>query len=130
MVVHARTQSGSGKSKWKKIRSSDIKGLKYFRILQPLLKHLHDVGTKRDRAHNRRLYMDHYCILLLLWFAFVTASRSRSSKSESSPRVHERPQLLEHRPGQRRHAANRHRHVRPSGRADCSALSCVQKSDA
>ena len=45
----------------------DIQGLKYFRVLRPLLNQLREVGTARDRAHNRQLHMDEYCVLVLLW---------------------------------------------------------------
>ena len=51
----------------RKLRNRDIQGLKYFRVLQPLLERLHDVGTKRDVAGNRELHMDQYCTLILLW---------------------------------------------------------------
>ncbi len=51
----------------RKLRNQDIRGLKYFRVLQPLLERLHDVGTKRDVAGNRDLHMDQYCTLILLW---------------------------------------------------------------
>lgn len=57
----------SEKKRRPEIRSQDLQGLKYFRVLQPLLKRLHDAGTARDRAHNRRLHMDQYCALVLLW---------------------------------------------------------------
>ncbi len=50
-----------------KLRNQDIRGLKYFRVLQPLLERLHDVGTERDAAGNRDLHMDQYCTLILLW---------------------------------------------------------------
>ena len=36
-------------------------------MLQPLLERLHDVGTKRDKAKLRKLHMDEYCTLILLW---------------------------------------------------------------
>jgi len=49
------------------IQSRDVKGLKYFKILQPLLDRLHAIGTARDRANNRQLHMDQYCTLVLLW---------------------------------------------------------------
>jgi len=49
------------------IEPADVKGLKYFRQLQPLLKRLRDVGTEGDRANNRRLYMDEYCTLIMIW---------------------------------------------------------------
>ena len=43
-----------------------IQGLKHFRKLRPVLKHLHDAGTERDRAGNRTLHFDEYCALVLL----------------------------------------------------------------
>ncbi len=57
------SQDGRGK----RITSSQIQGLKYFKILRPLLKRLHSVGVARDSAGNRKLFMDQYCLLLLLW---------------------------------------------------------------
>lgn len=51
----------------KEIDPKKIQGLKYFRVLRPLLERLHSVGTERDRADNRQLHMDHYCTLVLLW---------------------------------------------------------------
>jgi len=50
-----------------KIQARDVKGLKYFKVLQPFLKRLHRVGTQRDKANNRLLHMDQYCTLILLW---------------------------------------------------------------
>ena len=50
-----------------KIRSGDVQGLKYLKVLRPLLLSLHEVGTKRDSAGNRKLHMDHYCMNVLLW---------------------------------------------------------------
>lgn len=49
------------------IRESDIQGMKYLRVLRPLMKQLRDVGSGRDHAGNRKLFMDQYCILILLW---------------------------------------------------------------
>lgn len=51
-----------------KVTAKDIKGLKYFRILQPFLQRLHEAGTERDRAGNRKLFFDQYGALLLLYF--------------------------------------------------------------
>jgi hypothetical protein len=51
------------------IRSWDVKGLKYFKVLGPLLEHLREVGTERDRAKQRSLHMDQYCTLILLWLS-------------------------------------------------------------
>jgi hypothetical protein len=37
-------------------------------MLQPLLEQLHDAGTERDRAGNRKLFFDQYASMLLLYF--------------------------------------------------------------
>ena len=50
------------------IQDKDLKGLKYFKILSPLLDRLHDDATARDQAGNRRLFYDQYACLLLLFF--------------------------------------------------------------
>jgi hypothetical protein len=50
------------------IRDKDLQGLKYFKVLAPLLERLHDDATARDRAGNRRLFYDQYACLLLLFF--------------------------------------------------------------
>jgi hypothetical protein len=48
------------------LRSRDLQGLKYLDLLLPLLDELHEVGCCRDRAGNRRLHYDQYCLLVLL----------------------------------------------------------------
>jgi hypothetical protein len=50
------------------IRAADLRGLKYFKILEPLLDGLHEHATQRDRAGNRQLFFDQYASLLLLYF--------------------------------------------------------------
>jgi hypothetical protein len=50
------------------IQEKDVRGLKYFDQLAPLLERLHDVGCQRDGAGNRSLHFDHYCMLILLFF--------------------------------------------------------------
>ncbi|SRR5258705_9668589 len=49
------------------ITEDQLRGLKYFKRLSPLLDRLHDVGTDRDRAGNRQLFFDQYCKLVLLY---------------------------------------------------------------
>ena len=51
-----------------KIQEKDVRGLKYFDQLAPLLDRLHKVGCERDRASNRSLHYDQYCMLILLFF--------------------------------------------------------------
>lgn len=48
------------------LREQDIQGLKYLRKLRPLLSRLRKVGVERDKAGNRRLFMDQYCALILM----------------------------------------------------------------
>ena len=67
-----------------KIQSKDITGLKYFDQLAPLLQRLHDDGCERDKAVNRKLHYDQYCMLLLLYLfnPIVTSLRGIQQASE------------------------------------------------
>lgn len=67
----------------KKIDDSDVTGLRYFDRLSPMLEKLHDVGTSRDRAGNRQLHFDQYCMLVLL-FLFNPAVRSLRAIQQAS----------------------------------------------
>jgi hypothetical protein len=69
--------------KRKKVREEDVTGLKYFSKLQPLLRRLHDVGCERDKAGNRQLHMDEYCLLVLL-FLFNPVVRSLRAIQQAS----------------------------------------------
>ncbi len=51
----------------KKIKEKDLQGFKYFKVLSSLLETLHDAGCARDIAGNRKLHMDQYVSLLLLY---------------------------------------------------------------
>lgn len=66
-----------------KLRERDIQGLKYVKTLLPLLERLHDVGCKRDKAGNRKLHYDQYCLLILL-FLFNPVVRSLRSLQQAS----------------------------------------------
>lgn len=68
----------------KKIREKDITGLKYFDQLAPLLMRLHEEGCERDKAGNRKLHYDQYCMLLLLYLfnPVVTSLRGIQQASE------------------------------------------------
>ncbi len=67
-----------------KIKERDITGLKYFDQLAPLLERLHEDGCERDRAGNRELHYDQYCMLLLLYLfnPIVTSLRGVQQASE------------------------------------------------
>jgi hypothetical protein len=68
----------------RKITDKDIVGVKYFDRLGELLQQLHDVGCERDRAGNRSLHMDQYCLLILLYMfnPVVTSLRGLQQASE------------------------------------------------
>jgi hypothetical protein len=50
-----------------KIKESDLQGFKYFKAISGMLESLHKAGCQRDRAGNRKLHMDQYMSLLLLY---------------------------------------------------------------
>lgn len=59
--------TGSAGDAEPKITARDLQGLKFFNHIRPLLKSLHGIGIKRDKAGNRELHMDEYCVLVLMW---------------------------------------------------------------
>ena len=50
----------------------DLVGFKYLDRLLPMLERLHGIGCGRDRAGNRKLHYDQYCLLVLLALVFLT----------------------------------------------------------
>lgn len=68
------------------VRAEALQGLKYFRLLRPLLARLHDAGTARDHAGNRQLHFDQYCelVLLMLFNPTLRSLRSLQQASELS----------------------------------------------
>lgn len=67
-----------------KIDESQITGLKHLDRLRPLLSRLRRCGTARDRAGNRRLFYDEYCLLILLFLfnPIVSSVRALQQASE------------------------------------------------
>ena len=65
------------------VREEDVTGLKYFDKLKPLLARLHEVGCQRDKAGNRKLHYDQYCMLVLL-FLFNPVVRSLRAIEQAS----------------------------------------------
>src|SRR4051812_43823299 len=49
------------------VAADQLQGLKYFKRIVPLMARLHEVGTERDSAGNRRLFFDDYAKLTLLY---------------------------------------------------------------
>ena len=83
-----RADGGSGilvgmGTREQRITERDVTGLKYFARLLPLFERLREVGCDRDKAGNRRLHMDQYCSLILL-FMFNPCLRSLRSLQQAS----------------------------------------------
>jgi hypothetical protein len=73
------------------IQERDISGLKYFDRLAPLLERLHDDGCQRDKAGNRTLHFDQYCLLVLLYLFNPICSSLRAVQQASElPKVQKR----------------------------------------
>lgn len=70
--------------KAERLRAEQITGLKWLDRVLPLLNGLHDVGCARDRAGNRQLHLDEYCLLVLLYLfnPIVTSMRSLQEASD------------------------------------------------
>ena len=71
-----------------KVSESEITGMKYFGKLAPMLARLHDEGCQRDKAGNRDLHMDQYCMLVLLYLFNPICSSLRAVQQASElPKV-------------------------------------------
>ena len=76
---------GAGKRREsERIRAEQITGLAWLDRIVPVLERLHDVGCERDRAGNRELHYDQYCLLVLLYLfnPIVVSMRSLQEASE------------------------------------------------
>ncbi len=51
----------------KPLKPRDVQGLKYLDRLLPVLDQLHEMGCQRDKAGNRCVHYDQYCMLVLLY---------------------------------------------------------------
>ena len=66
------------------VRDADLRGLKYFKILNPLLDRLHKEATQHDKAGNRKLFFDQYASLVLLYFFNPIIAGMRSIQQASA----------------------------------------------
>ena len=72
-----------GSAPGKTTEISRYSGVKHLDRILPLLDQLHDVGCQRDRAGNRQLHFDQYCVLVLL-FLFNPLLRSLRALQQAS----------------------------------------------
>ncbi len=71
-------------SKREKIKDHQLEGFKYFKAISKMLESLHGAGCQRDIAGNRKLHMDQYVSLILLYMfnPICTSLRSLQQVSE------------------------------------------------
>lgn len=71
-------------AKREKIKENQLQGFKYFKAISAILENLHHAGCQRDRAGNRKLHMDQYVSLLLLYMfnPICTSLRAVQQASE------------------------------------------------
>src|SRR4030042_1934308 len=71
-------------AKREKIEERQLQGFKYFKAISGMLDGLHNAGCQRDSAGNRRLHMDQYMSLLLLYMfnPICTSLRAVQQASE------------------------------------------------
>ena len=71
-------------TKRNKIKDSQLQGFKYFKAISKMLESLHGAGCERDIAGNRKLHMDQYTSLILLYMfnPICTSLRSLQQVSE------------------------------------------------
>jgi hypothetical protein len=68
------------------VEERDIQGLKHFSKIRKLLKSLHEMGCDRDRANNRNVHMDEYCLGVLLYMFNPTITSLRGIQQASELR--------------------------------------------
>src|SRR5438128_418382 len=69
----------------------DLSGFKYLDRLLPMLAQLHDFGCARDRAGNRQLHFDQYCLLVLLALFNPVVRSLRAIQQASTLRKVQKP---------------------------------------
>ena len=69
--------------KKRKIEERDLKGFKYFKAISSVLESLHEAACKRDQANNRKLHMDQYVSLFLLYMFNPICSSLRAIQQAS-----------------------------------------------
>ena len=67
----------------RRIHAKDIVGLKYFDELLPLFERLHDDDCARDKAGNRILHYDQYCLMVLVFLFNPICSSLRALQQAS-----------------------------------------------
>ncbi len=83
LPVEADITAGAEPSAAQRLTEQDIVGLKYFYQLLPLFRRLRDAGCQRDKAGNRDLHDDQYCLLVLVFLFHPVCSSLRALQQAS-----------------------------------------------
>ena len=83
LPVAADIVAGAGSSAEHPLTEQDIVGLKYFDRLRPLFRRLHHEGCERDKAGNRDLHYDQYCLMVLVFLFNPICSSLRALQQAS-----------------------------------------------
>jgi len=62
-----------------------LRGFKYVRRIDDLLATVHEVGTERDTAGNRKLFFDQYAVLLLMYYFNPTVTSLQGLHEFTTP---------------------------------------------
>ena len=74
-----------------KLKDSDLSGFKYFDELAPRFETLHEFGCERDKAGNRTLHYDQFCVgMLLALFNPIVNSLGGLDQATQFSRIRER----------------------------------------
>jgi IS4 transposase len=80
--ILAQDAAMAGKKR-KRVEAEQVQGLRNFQHLRPLLARLHRAGCERDKAGNRDLHFDEYCMLVLLYLFNPICSSLRALQEAS-----------------------------------------------
>jgi hypothetical protein len=81
----------SGRPPKPKLKDSDLSGFKYFDELAPRFETLHELGCQRDKAGNRTLHYDQFCMgMLLALFNPIVNSLGGLDQATQFSRIRER----------------------------------------
>lgn len=83
----ARPETNAPRKRATKIKSSDLKDLRMLGKLAKLLEPLHKIGTARDKAGNRSLHMDEYCLMVAMWMFNPVLDSLRGMQQASDLKV-------------------------------------------
>jgi hypothetical protein len=84
MAKQRRTKRGAGKRATDEAVALRLGAARLIKPLRKLLRQIHQAGTERDRAGNRKFFYDQYLALLLLYFFNPALTSMRAMQNASN----------------------------------------------